>query len=113
MNKVIITGSLKGCDSERFFKILKRSCVIHADSILLSQGRRGIEKQAVIYAEKNDLKVVYYPHVDEFSMRSTSNKKLCADADCMVLIWDGKSLSNQLLKLEMQKLKKPIFEVIL
>lgn len=41
------------------------------------------------------------------------NKQMAEYADVLLLIWDGKSKGSANMKKEMQKLKKPIYEIIL
>lgn len=41
------------------------------------------------------------------------NNKMAVYADCLLLIWDGKSSGSQHMKNAMLKLKKPVYEVIL
>jgi hypothetical protein len=41
------------------------------------------------------------------------NKQMAEYADALLLIWDGESKGSANMKKEMQKLKKPIYEVIL
>ncbi len=41
------------------------------------------------------------------------NRQMAEYADVLLLIWDGKSKGSANMKKEMQKLKKPIYEVIL
>ncbi len=41
------------------------------------------------------------------------NKEMAEYADALLLIWDGKSRGSASMKKEMEKLEKPIYEVIL
>lgn len=41
------------------------------------------------------------------------NQEMAQYADALLLIWDGKSLGSQNMKLEMMRLGKPVFEVVL
>lgn len=41
------------------------------------------------------------------------NKKMAEYADCLLILWDGRSPGSANMKSEMLKLKKPIYEVII
>lgn len=91
---------------------------------VVSGGANGIDKMGENWAQAPlwDLPGRSFPKLTVFEAEwekygsragPIRNNKMAAYADCLLLIWDGKSSGSQHMKNAMLKLGKPVYEVIL
>lgn len=93
---------------------------------ILSGGCSGVDKCAETFAKTQHTDD--YPIIDntlsftEFTADWDThgkaagpirNKQMAEYGDCLLLIWDGKSKGSSNMKREMEKLGKPVYEIIL
>lgn len=89
--------------------------VINPSSII-SGGATGIDTCANKYA--NYKKIAFIPFPADWKKHGKAagpirNKLMAEHGDVLLLIWDGKSKGSASMKKEMEKLNKPIYEVII
>lgn len=98
------------------FDILKKTDVI------VSGGAEGIDKCGEFFAldiktmDGTEIAVKQFPADWDKHGKSAGvirNKQMAEYADMLLLIWDGESKGSANMKLEMKKLGKPVYEVIL
>ena len=76
----------------------------------------GVDKAGEGWANSVGLAVTKFPADWDTHGKAAGpirNKQMAKYADRLLLIWDGKSKGSANMKKEMQKLNKPIYEVIL
>lgn len=113
--KLIIAGSRNINVSDVYL-----SCIITNFNLepkeVISGTARGIDTCGEDYAEYEGLEIEYFPAFwDEYGKGAghIRNKQMGEYGDVLLLIWDGKSRGSANMKKVMEKLKKPIYEVIL
>ena len=86
----------------------------------LKQGKtasdRGVDKAGEVYAKEKNIQIIYAPALWKDQGRSAGprrNQGMARAAEALLLIWDGKSRGSASMKREMEKLNKPIYEIIL
>ena len=83
---------------------------------IVSGTAHGVDTAGEYYAEAADQPVKrFYPDWDKYGRAAgpIRNKQMAEYADALLLIWDGKSRGSAIMKSEMEKLNKPIYEVII
>ncbi len=76
---------------------------------------RGPDMIGKYWAEENGIKVQEFPADWDRHGKAAGpirNREMAEYADALILFWDGKSAGSSNMKLEMQKRKKPVYEVI-
>ncbi len=80
-------------------------------------GNSGVaDKSGEKFAYLNCLKITKFPADWGKHGKAAGpirNREMAEYADALLLLWDGKSRGSANMKREMEKLKKPIYEVIL
>ena len=83
---------------------------------VVSGGAEGVdwagEEYSIDYLDQ-EARVVQADWLQGHSAGPARNKKMAEYADCLLLIWDGKSPGSANMKSEMLKVKKPVYEVIM
>lgn len=83
---------------------------------VVSGRARGIDSLGEHYADCHNLDCIMYPaDWDKYgkSAGPMRNKEMAEYADALLLIWDGESRGSKNMKSQMEKLNKPIYEMIL
>jgi len=97
----IVSGTAKGIDKsgENFYYHMKRN----GSAIL------GLHSPPVDKIKR------FYPDWNKYNKAAghIRNKQMAEYADALLLIWDGESRGSANMKENMQKIKKPIYEIIL
>lgn len=76
----------------------------------------GVDQEGEHWASHAGVPVKHFPaNFKEHGDRAVtlSNIGMAEYGDCLLLIWDGESAGSYSMRTEMQKLNKPIYEVIL
>lgn len=88
---------------------------------VVSGAATGVDKAGEIWASEmlnicNTVILTQFPadwNTYGKSAGPRRNKKMAEHADALLLIWDGKSRGSKSMKENMEKLGKPVYEVIL
>ena len=82
---------------------------------VLSRGAPGVDRFGEDWATVQHIPYVQFK-ADQTNYGKAAgpmrNKNMAEYADALLLIWDGKSKGSLNMKTEMQKLNKPVYEVI-
>ena len=112
--KLIIAGSRTLKPS-----VKEIASVVYANRIAITQvvsgTAGGVDRCGEAYAVAADQPIKRFPaDWDTYGKAAghIRNKKMAEYADALLLIWDGKSKGSANMKTNMQKLNKPIYEVI-
>ena len=82
---------------------------------VVSGTAKGVDRAGEEYAEYYDIPVKrFYPDWDQHGRAAgpIRNRQMAEYADCLLLIWDGSSRGSLSMKHEMERLGKPVYEVI-
>lgn len=82
---------------------------------IVSGGARGVDLAGESLALETHVPVKRFPAEWDKHGKGAGpirNKQMAEYADALLLIWDGKSRGSANMKSEMQRLKKPIYEVV-
>ena len=82
---------------------------------IVSGGARGVDTSAEKYALAADRPLrIFHANWDKYGKAAghIRNKQMAQYGDALLLIWDGKSKGSKNMKENMEKLGKPIYEVI-
>jgi len=82
---------------------------------VISGGARGVDTGGELFAQVNKIPVKLFPADWDIHGRAAGpirNKQMAEYGDALLLIWDGKSKGSASMKREMEKLNKPVYEVI-
>lgn len=85
-------------------------------SEIVSGGALGIDTCGEMYARDNLFPVkVFTADWDKHGKAAgpIRNRQMAQYADALFLIWDGKSRGSANMKMEMKKLGKPVYEVVI
>src|SRR5579864_1684477 len=88
-------------------------------SVIIQGEANGIDQCASDYANWRGLSNHGYPpEYDKFPGNPKfapiyRNQRMAKDGDALLLIWDGESRGSRNMKEEMQKLNKPVYEVVI
>ena len=77
---------------------------------------RGIDTQGKCWAKENNISVKKFPaNWDKYKKAAgpIRNRQMAKYADVLLLVWDGESRGSSNMKKEMEKLNKPVFEIII
>ena len=76
----------------------------------------GVDQEGEHWASHMNIPVMRFP-ADWIKLGKSAgpirNEQMAKHADCLLLIWDGKSLGSKNMLSNMKKLNKPVFEVII
>lgn len=119
--KLIIAGSRDIHFTSEFIDSLYGNVFIIDDednmlSEIVSGGCSGVDKAAEWWARDTQTPLkIFTAEWDKYgkSAGPIRNRQMANYGDALLLIWDGKSRGSANMKLEMEKLNKPIYEVIL
>ena len=117
--KLIIAGGRSlgnRLESEFIEDLVMEFDIGHPDEVI-SGGCSGIDFLRENYCISNaNAKLTKFPtDWDKYGKAAgpIRNREMAKYGDALLLIWDGKSRGSANMKLEMEKLGKPIYEVIL
>ena len=84
--------------------------------MVVSGGAKGIDKTGERYGHL--IGAIVDINIPDWFMKGKAagpirNRLMAQKADALLLIWDGESRGSKNMKEEMQKLNKPVYEVIL
>lgn len=78
---------------------------------------RGIDMSGYKYAEFMGIEIAEFPADWNGPLKKGAgharNKAMAEYADALLLIWDGKSTGSANMKKQMEKLGKPVYEIVL
>jgi hypothetical protein len=83
---------------------------------IISGTAQGIDRCGESYARSEKLKLSRFPAQWELYGKAAGMKRNAVMAevgDALLLIWDGKSRGSAGMKLIMQRMNKPIYEIVL
>lgn len=83
---------------------------------VVSGGATGVDAAGEVFATNVDWSLVVMKADWKQNGKAAGpirNRKMAEYADSLLLIWDGKSKGSSSMKKEMQRLNKPIYEVII
>lgn len=116
--KIIIAGSRTLQIFEEGIYSLLCAHKIHRNQYteVVSGGAGGIDKCGEFFATYYNVDLKRFPADWDTHGKAAGvirNKQMAEYADALLLIWDGKSRGSANMKKEMEKLGKPIYEVII
>jgi len=113
--RLIIAGSRDIKVSIAFIEDLINMFELCLVEKVVSGKCRGIDFSGESWAIYNQIKVLPFPYLKTAGKAGgpIRNKAMAECGDALLLIWNGKSKGSASMKREMEKLKKPIYEVIL
>lgn len=83
---------------------------------IISGGATGVDNAGENFAKAIGLPILQYlPNWEQFGHAAgpIRNREMAMEGDALLLIWDGSSKGSKNMKAEMEKLSKPVYEVIL
>lgn len=117
--KLIIAGSRTMHESELVLHDLSR-CLLpfRLDDIteIVCGMAQGADMIGLNYSRINNVKLARFPADWDTHGKAAGfirNRKMAEYSDALLLIWDGESRGSSIMKKEMQKLGKPIYEIII
>lgn len=113
--KLIIAGSRDLHPKLSLINEIRINFYIHCKEIV-SGGASGVDEKAMHYAEHWGLKYTEFPADWDKNGKAAGpirNKQMAEYGDALLLIWDGSSRGSANIKKEMEKLGKPVYEVII
>lgn len=120
--KVIIAGSRTLSPScEGIIEYMYDSLLISNDTWeqfteVVSGGAKGVDTAAEHFAKWTEKKFTIFPADWDTYGKSAGhirNKQMAEYGDVLLLIWDGESRGSANMKQNMEKLKKPVYEIII
>lgn len=121
--KLIIAGT-RSIDWDEAYGRIVESCRIEKSPFftqlitateIVSGTCRGVDEAGEDYADSYDIPVKRFP-ADWKSHGKVAgpirNRQMAEYADALLLIWDGKSNGSKNMKEEMEKLSKPVYEIV-
>jgi hypothetical protein len=112
--KLIIAGSRNLSVAEDFIVDCMVNFNITPTEIVCGMAP-GIDESGEAYAEKYQITRRDFPanwNAFQKAAGPMRNKEMAVYADALLLIWDGESKGSANMKMQMEKLKKPIYEVV-
>lgn len=114
--KLIIAGSRTLKPSFQFIKDSIRMLNINNITEIVCGGAKGVDSEGQHFASHMNLPVKMFRADWDKNGKVAGpmrNKQMAEYGDLLLLIWDGESKGSKNMQLEIQKLKKPVYEVIL
>lgn len=120
--RVIIAGSRTLSPScEGIIEYMYDSLLVNNDSWdtfteVVSGGARGVDLAGEKFAQWTERKLTVFPADWDKHGKSAGhirNKQMAEYGDVLLLIWDGESRGSANMKMNMEKLNKPIYEIII
>lgn len=114
--KLIIAGSRNLKMSHELLEMLLYNMINKTPDEIVSGTARGIDSIGEDIAQDKEIAVKRFPADWDKHGKAAGhirNKEMAEYADALLLIWDGESKGSANMKMNMQKLNKPIYEVIL
>lgn len=113
--KLIIAGSRTiSLSEDQITGLLNNTDVPEVLEVVCGMAN-GMDLSGKAWAENYNLIVTKFPADWDKHGRAAGhirNKQMAEYADALLLVWDGKSRGSKNMKENMQKLNKPIYEVI-
>lgn len=116
MSKIIIAGSRT---LEPVFDFINEARImfgmVNSSYEIVSGGAAGVDTCGENFAKEMGWKITVFPA--EWGKHGNGagpirNKQMAEYADGLLLIWDGESRGSKNMKETMQKLNKPVYEII-
>lgn len=100
---------------EGAMKLLKPYAMNGPITEVVCGGAAGVDKEGAHWASHAGVKLTYF--MADWNAHGPAagpirNKEMAEYADVLLLIWDGESRGSASMKREMERLRKPIYEVI-
>lgn len=114
--KLIIAGSRTLKPSFGFIRSCMEMLNIPMVTELVCGMAEGVDTEGLHWASHFERNVAKFPADWDKHGKAAGpirNKQMAHYANALLLIWDGQSRGSANMKKEMEKLKKPIYEVIL
>lgn len=115
--KLIIAGSRHlSVTREELFEAMWPFNIFYSIKMIVSGGASGIDTCGERFAHYYGIPYKMFPADWTAHGKAAGpirNREMAMYADALLLIWDGKSRGSANMKKEMEKLSKPIYEVIL
>ncbi len=89
--------------------------ILELDEVVCGKAK-GIDTSGEDFAKTYDIPIVYFPADWDALGRIAGpirNGHMATYGDALLLIWDGQSSGSANMKTQMQKLNKPVYEIIL
>lgn len=90
--------------------------IVEGITEVVSGGARGIDTEGEHWADRRGCQIKrFLPDWDKHGKAAgpIRNRQMAEYGDALLLIWDGESRGSASMKKEMEKLGKPVYEVIL
>lgn len=82
---------------------------------LVSGGASGVDTIIIDFAKTNNIPYKVFPAEWDYYGKSAGprrNAEMAKYADALVLVWDGQSRGSWNMRDQMEKLNKPVFEIL-
>ena len=123
MSSLIIAGSRHICKYRafyEFYKWMESQQIFRVPEVMITgECPTGPDQVPHLFAASESDKYVtiesFPPNWEQFGNRAgpIRNRKMAERGDKLLLIWDGKSKGSLDMKNQMEKLRKPVIEIIL
>ena len=114
--KLIIAGSRTLNPNTAIINSLLGMFKLYTITEVISGTARGVDRSGETFAHLCNTEIKRFPaNWDEHGKGAgyIRNKQMADYADALLLIWDGESKGSANMKQNMEKLGKPVYEVIL
>ncbi len=114
--RLIIAGSRSLAPSYGFIWDTIKMLGIHNITEIVSGAARGVDSEGEHWASHANVPVKRFPADWDKHGKAAGpirNAEMAKYGDQLLLIWDGESRGSANMKQQMERLKKPVFEVIL
>lgn len=114
--RLIIAGSRTLTPSFGFIRSCVRMFEIQELKEIVCGMAEGVDSEGLHFGSHLELTIAKFPadwNKHGKAAGPIRNKQMAEYGDVLLLIWDGESRGSLSMKKEMQKLRKPIYEVIL
>ena len=114
--KLVIAGSRTLHPPINYLKsVLVKLGLIEKVAEIVSGGASGVDHQAELFATNINLPIRVFEADWDRNGKAAGpirNRKMAEYGDALLLIWDGESRGSRSMKTEMQRLNKPVFEIV-
>lgn len=94
--------------------IIRNQSLFNNITEIVSGGAPGVDQAAEFFAENRFIDFKCFPA--DWSQGKKAgplrNRQMAEYADVLILVWDGKTRGSASMKREMERLKKPVYEII-
>lgn len=114
--KLIIAGSRDiWIQHDELFEIIEKFGILYRIKEIVSGCASGIDSSAISFATRYKIPLKKFPaDWEKYGGLAgpRRNREMAVYADCLLLIWDGKSKGSANMKARMKGMGKQIFEVV-